>query len=190
MTAPFALLTGLAGIGLPAVPCPLEWGQLGREGTVVSFCTRDGSTWIGNFRGGLGTETAVIRHPDGKRVLVIANGAMYEVDPEHPQPINESACCVTGIWPVPSMKAILLARNHISLVLWTAHGRGWDTGRLSWDGFRNVRVDGERVEGEAWSAPDNSWPPFHVDLKTGEFWGGAVKLPDYGKPLNRLGSPP
>jgi hypothetical protein len=116
------------------------------------------------------------------RVLVIANGALYEVDPEHPEPIAESACCVTGIWPIQSMKAILFARDHISLMLWTARGREWDTGRLSWDGFRKVRIEGDRVEGEAWSAPGDSWPPFQVNLQTGEYSGGAVELPDYGKP--------
>jgi hypothetical protein len=182
MAALFALLNGLPGTGPPSVSCPREWGQLGREGTVVSFQRRDGSTWVGNFQGGLGTETAVREHPDSKRVLVIANGALYEVDPERAEPIAESDCCVTEIWPIPSTNTILLARDHIALMLWTAHGRAWDTGRLSWDGFRNVRIAGDRVEGEAWSAPGDSWSPFRVDLRTGEFSGGAVELPDYGKP--------
>jgi hypothetical protein len=137
---------------------------------------------VGNFQGGFGTETTAREHPDGKRVLVVANGALYEVDPERAEPIPESDCCVTEIWPLPSINAILFVRDHIALMLWTANGRAWDTGRLSWDGFRNVRIAGDRVEGEAWSAPGDNWPPFQVDLRTGEFSGGAVELPDYGEP--------
>jgi hypothetical protein len=182
MTIPFALLKGLPGTGPRPVSCPPEWGRLGREGTVVSFRKRDGSMWIGNFGRGLGTETAVLPHPDGKRALVIANGAIYEVDPDHAEPLSESDCCVTAIWPVESMNALLFARSHIALMLWGARGREWDTGRLSWDGFRNVRIEGSWIEGEAWSAPDDSWPRFQVNLKTGEYTGGAIGLPDYGKP--------
>src|SRR5688572_9505204 len=103
MPAVFTLLDGLPGTRPPSVPCPREWGRLGREGTVVSFQKRDGSTWVGNFQGGIGTETDVRQHPDGKRILVIAKGAIYEVDPEHAEPVPESDCCVTEIWPLRAM---------------------------------------------------------------------------------------
>ena len=182
MTSSFSLLKGLPGTGPRPVPCPRKWESLGREGTVVSFRRHDGSTWVGNFQGGLGTETCVLQHPDGRRVLVIAHGALYEVDLEQSQSVDESACCITGIWPIPARRAILFARNHIALMLWNADGLAWDTGRLSWAGFRNVRITDTEIEGEAWSAPGDSWPTFSVDLLTGNRRGGAVELPDYGTP--------
>jgi len=48
----------------------------------------------------------------------------------------------------------------------------WRTRRLSWDGFRNVVVQGQILIGEAWMF-DDTWHPFVVDLSSGTASGGS-----------------
>ena len=113
--------------------------------------------------------------------MVIAGGALYEVDPGRAEPIDVTDCCVTEILHIPDLNCFVFARNHVSLMRWDADGKHWDTGRISWDGFAKLRADGDRILGEAWSAPNDQWLPFEVDLKSGETTGGAEQLPDYKK---------
>jgi hypothetical protein len=170
----------LPAYGAPAIPCPRHWGHRGGEGFVVAFGA-PGTEWIGNFGRGLSNKDAALAHPDGRRVLVIAGGSLYEVAPEKAESIDETDCCVIEILDIPSLHCFVFARNHVSLMRWDAAGKQWDTGRISWDGFANLRADGGRILGEAWSAPGNRWLPFEVDLETGEASGGAEELTDYKK---------
>ena len=178
LSTPFRVLPGLPAYGAPAIPCPRHWGHRGGEGFVVAF-NAPGAEWVGNFGRGLSSKDAALAHPDGHRVLVIAGGALYEVDPGRAEPIDVTDCCVTEILHIPDLNCFVFARNHVSLMRWDADGKHWDTGRISWDGFAKLRPDGDRILGEAWSAPDDQWLPFEVDLETGETTGGAEQLPDY-----------
>ena len=49
----------------------------------------------------------------------------------------------------------------------------WQTRRLSWDGLRNLALDGDDLIGEAYDPTDQSWHAFSVDLSTGEAQGGS-----------------
>jgi len=145
----------------------------------VEFENNAGGTWVGNFGRGLSNLDVALPHPDGLRVLVIAGGALYDVDPRKAEPMDEADCCVTEVLTVTELNCFVFALNHISLMRWDATGKRWDTGRISWDGFANLRVQGNRILGEAWSAPNDEWVPMEVDLDTGEVSGGADQLPDY-----------
>jgi hypothetical protein len=119
--------------------------------------------------------------------LVIAGGEIYEVDPRRREPVDPTNCCVTDILTVSELNCLIFVRNHTSLMRWDATGMRWDTGRISGDGFSNLRVEGGRVLGEAWTAPSDEWLPFAVDLDTGDASGGAEQLSDYksGRRLTR-----
>src|SRR5262249_41482809 len=96
----FRLLRGLPPYGALAVPFPAAWGRTGHEGVVVEFTPSGGGAWIGNFARGLGGVTAVVAHPDGRRVLVIADGSLWSVDPES-RAADEFATAVEALWVVP-----------------------------------------------------------------------------------------
>lgn len=49
----------------------------------------------------------------------------------------------------------------------------WRTRRLSWDGMMEVRVDGERIVGNAYDPMNDEWTPFAVEIATGEAVGGS-----------------
>jgi hypothetical protein len=53
----------------------------------------------------------------------------------------------------------------------------WHTRRISFDGFDQVQLDGDRLTGLAW-APIDDWRPFSVDIRSGRSHGGAYGVGD------------
>jgi len=49
----------------------------------------------------------------------------------------------------------------------------WRTARLGWDELDVTRTTEDRIEGQAWHAPDDLMVGFSVDVQTGEHEGGA-----------------
>ena len=168
----FRILPGLPPYGA-AVGCPSDWGHRGKEGFVVRFEPRSASPWVGNFRRGPSRVDSVLSFENGSSLLVVAGGAVYQVDPERSGPVSEAACCVTDIVEVPARGCFVFGWNHVALSCWGPDGLAWQTRRVSWDGLRKLRVDGDFVRGEGWSAPDNSWVRFEAELLTGNVSGGA-----------------
>ena len=79
MAANFEVLPGLPAVG----PYPEQFAPDGRpthsEGLVVRVLPRKGEPWVGNFQRGLSKLDAVLAHPNGNNVIVIAGGQAYEV---------------------------------------------------------------------------------------------------------------
>ena len=169
----FVVVDALPVYGPAALSSPPGSERLGRQGIVVRFEREGQSAWTGNFAPGPGSYSAVLPHPDGHRVLVIAGGAVYEVDPDAAAAYPESLCCATNCHSIPGSSDIVLELNHIAFVRWARTGRTWETKRLSWDGFRDVVLTSERLTGDAWCPPIDAWQPFEVDIATGDAVGGA-----------------
>jgi hypothetical protein len=49
----------------------------------------------------------------------------------------------------------------------------WRSARLGWDDLAVTRTTDDRIEGQAWHAPDERMVGFSVDVQTGEHEGGA-----------------
>ena len=76
----FVIFSGLSGLGAPAVPFPAN-NQGFSEGFIVRFKPLAMEAWTGNFRYGENDYSAVHLHPDGQRIIVIAGGSDYLVNP-------------------------------------------------------------------------------------------------------------
>jgi hypothetical protein len=74
----------------------------------------------------------------------------------------------------------VLFGNGLWFELLGAVGLHWRSRRISWDGMREVRLEGLRLFGEAWSPFEDCWLPFELDLCSGEFTGGSYNGPDAG----------
>ncbi len=166
--------------GLPATgPLPEQFSATGqgthREGTVVQFTGVD--TWIGNFQPGHDGLNVVVAHPNGVDVLVIAVGQGYQLNPSIRQVVSTYAMDIMWIERVAEYEMLVLSND-----LWfEALGRDgviWRTQRLSWDGMRNVRCDGDTITGDGWDVMAETWHPFKVDLIEGTAEGGAYTGPD------------
>src|SRR5262249_4803955 len=97
----FEILAGLPPYGAPALAFPSSGAGRHREGLVVRFNPGNVESWVGNFQRGATTYNAVLAHPDGRQVVVIAGGEGYVIDPE-------SRSETTGlIWPTIKLSLTL-----------------------------------------------------------------------------------
>lgn len=164
--------------GLPATgPWPEQFSATGmghhKEGLVVRFHQQDRSTWVGNFQRGLTDYDGVVTHPDGKHVIVIAGGQGYVVAPESREVTECLGGAIIQTYVIHNPALIVLDHQGIAFEALSPGGRIWRTQRLSWDGFRSVRIESGRMLGEAWSPMDDRWQRFEVDLVTGASSGGS-----------------
>ena len=172
----FRRLPGLPPYGPQTVSFPPEFGRHGREGVVVEFRPNDGTPWIGNFAPGHGGVTAVLPHPDGRRILVIVEGLAWLVDPESGD-VERLEPAVHALWPVSDPDGYLFDEYGLWFSRLGAAGFIWRTERISWDGFADIVVNEESVTGRALSPIESEPLPFVLDIRTGSFTGGSYNGP-------------
>jgi len=168
----FRRLPGLPASGPTAIPIPPGWGHGAREGMVVEFGPIDGSTWVGNFEPGIGGVDEVLAHPNGSEVMVAASGQLWRVNPTTQDAVRV-APAVFGMWTLSDPARVLINNQDLEFLCLGRDGLMWATSRISWDGFRNLRLDAEHIHGEAWSPVDDRWLPFRVNLANGGVVGGS-----------------
>jgi hypothetical protein len=171
MVSRFKLLGGLPPYGPLATAFPSDWGRLGREGFVVEFGSGAGA-WVANFRPGLGGLNTAVLHPNGHDVAVIASGDLWVVNPER-RSAERLLPAIFAALEVQNPNGWILNRQGIALARLGPGGLVWHTRRLSWDGFDQVRIEGNEVIGLAWSPFGHQWLMFRVDLRTGRSTGGT-----------------
>jgi hypothetical protein len=171
------VLDGLPVYGAPAVPFSATGLGTHREGLVVRF-KASGSDWVGNFQRGGTSCDQVRQHPDGQHVLVVAGGTAYVVDPDTQALVIHFGGQIRQIISLPDGPQVLLS-NGLWFEALDARGTTWRSRRISWDGFRNVSLEGGSVCGEAYAPEgiDGTWYPFAVDVRTGEVTGGSYSGP-------------
>jgi hypothetical protein len=162
----FEILAGLPASGLVAVAFPAS--DLGfREGLVIRVRPTSNEAWTGNFQCGENDHTAVYIHPDGKRLIVIAGGSDYFVDPRTKELMGQTTSNISFSCEVPKLETIVFG-DHIRFWAEGKHGRRWTTPRLSWDGFAGICVTGNILIGKWYSAIDEKWHEFRMDLASGD----------------------
>jgi hypothetical protein len=73
--------------------------------------------------------------------------------------------------------SLLVVGNGIWLDPRDKNGMRWRTGRISWDGIWDLRMEKDKVKGESWSPIDDSSYSFSVYLNTGAVEGGYYDGP-------------
>ena len=174
----FEILPGLPAYGPRAINFTIRGEREHREGLVVRFYPRHSEPWTGNFIGGTTICTAVLEHPDKSDVIVIAQGEASIVDPETCT-VRDRIGDVEQVIELPSLRSVIL-RDLTGFTALGADNKGWRSPRISWDGFRNVRVAGTDLLGEAYTPVEDSWVPFKLDLLTGHCPDGV-----YGNEMTR-----
>jgi hypothetical protein len=162
----------------PYGPLPLQFSATGQgthqEGFVVRVLPAGGAPWVGNFQGGWGSLTTVLRHPNGSSLVVVAAGQAYVVNAKSRGLEDQFGGDLVSALEAAEPRVIVIV-GLTDLKILDVTGR-WDTPRLSWDGFDKVRVEGSAVLGDAWEPGDEIYFPFRVDLRTREVSGGSFPL--------------
>jgi hypothetical protein len=170
----FRVLPGLQGAG----PGPVSFTFAGSarqhaEGFVVEFMRITGGSWVGNFQRGIGTKSAAMPEPlRTDRAIVIAGGTGYLVELESRALVRTFGGAINDVLYLPSHEALIFG-NGLWFECANPDGLRWKTQRISWDGMQGVRLEGERILGEAFDTAKGQWLPFDVDVVTGDVVGGA-----------------
>jgi len=150
--------------------------------TWVLFQPLDDEDWVGVFGNGDYGKSAAASLSSIERAFVLAGGAGYLVNTaerrlQHTSTVER----LQDVTHAESQQAFVVA-DELYVYLIDDSGTRWTTGRISWDGIRNLRVQGTLVRGEAWSPWDNyeggAWLPFSLDLRTREVTGATYNGPD------------
>ncbi len=142
----------------------------------MRFTADDGSYWTGNFQPGLGQCETVLRHPDGRRFVVIASGQAYAIDPNDSSQCEHFGGSIETAFEIGDLTALLFG-NGLWFELLGPKGMIWKTERISWDGMRDVTIQGLTLTGRSWCY-DDTWSNFTVDLVEGTVAGGSYNGPD------------
>lgn len=168
MTIAFEVLPGLPGTG----PLPEQFtthGGTHREGFVVRVTPEAGAPWVGNFqRIAAHYLSAVFLHPDRKRLVIVAGGLPYLVDP--------ATRAMVGTYRMPVEQAIesiygLILATSIEVVVIDERGH-WTSPRVALDGIRGLHLDGRMLVGEGWAGSDD-WTPIRIDVEARQVLASA-----------------
>ena len=175
MTPRVRILEGLPAYGPMATPIPPEWGDSGREGTVVE-CETESDKWVANIAPGIGGLNLAHAHPNGRDAVVIASGDLYVVNPI----LRSAELLLSGVdseIEVQQPDGWIFCIQGVALARLGSDGLLWHTRRLSWDGVKELKLQGHCVTGVAWSLDDH-WYSFQVDAHTGQSQGGSYHETD------------
>lgn len=168
----FDVLPGLPPYGDMPDPFTATGQGRHREGYVIRFRPDGSVPWAGNFQRGLTSFDDVLQHPNGRDLLVIAGGQGYIVDPNDRAKREYFGADIAIAYQVPELNSVVFG-NGLFFESLGPDGWQWRSGRISWDGMRDLRRDELRLFGEAWSPLENCWLPFELDMGSGQFTGGS-----------------
>ncbi len=178
----YEILDGLPTYGEMAIPIVEEGEILASEGYVVKFYKDDGSTWIANFPQGLSSLSFVKEIPNSNTILVVAGGDGFLMNPNYSKPIQKFNYFADEMVERDDGRLILASLTDIMLLDKNAEIE-WETGRISWDGIKNLKLDGNILTGYAYDVgmydennDDNAWVKFTINIDTKKIEGGCTNF--------------
>lgn len=169
----FEILKGLPPYGNPPITFSASGSQAFTEGLVVKF--KNGETqWVGNFIGLYNGPTGVMLHPNGKNVIVVANGEGYIVDVDGKRVIENLSMVIYKIFDCEEENLILISDDSYLMCL-GEKGALWTSEYLSPAGIEEVRIElnesGKKVVKGLCYCPtvdSDDWFDFELDFSSGK----------------------
>jgi hypothetical protein len=117
--------------------------------------------------------TDVFACPNPSELCAVAGGYAYVLDTAAPErsthiPLKP----VAEVFPLAAQGLLLFVGFH-ALVAWGREGLAWQTARLSWEGIRITRAEGNELLGFGWNLMADKEVEFTIDLRTGAHTGGG-----------------
>jgi hypothetical protein len=145
------------------------------QGFAVRFCKSNGSDWVANFKPGWTGFNAVYDLERDNNILVIAGGTCYLMDAENEKPKE-----TFGVGYVSAIKTFdgrIILQDLTDLTIIEPNGEHWHTERISWDGIKDLKLDGKLVIGLSFDPIDDQkkWVEFIVDLEKRNIKGGSYR---------------
>lgn len=170
------ILPGLPGVGPP----PYQFSRSGRvhsEGLVVMVRLSDNGQWVGNLQRGVGQFSGIWGLAGAAVLLVVASGQGYWLDVHRPEVYDAvSMAPITDVRSIPELGLLILA-GLTDIAAYSAGGRVWASGSVSWDGLRIVEATANGISGIGWDAPAEREVGFFLNPRTGSREGGSGSPP-------------
>lgn len=134
-------------------------------------------SWYGVFPSGSfpGVDISGIHHwPSSNKLFAVSRGNGYLVDTCNPSMWSQAHITPITWFDNGALDGVVLVSDYRRLAAYTALGLLWKTQQLSWNGIRNVTIEGKMIRGEAWDDPWECWVSFLVDSETGKHQGGGT----------------
>jgi hypothetical protein len=110
-------------------------------------------------------------------LIVVAGGTAYVVDPRSRTLVRHFGGDIADVVELAD-REMLIFGNGLWFEAMAADGIRWRSERISWDGMRRVRREGDVLKGEAYDPIGKTeWSAFEVDVSTGESTGGSYNGP-------------
>jgi len=148
------------------------------EGFLVRFRKEDGASWIGNFKRGYTELSGVFSLPATSELVVFAGGCAYIVNREVMTVGREfgNGYCQNL---VQSKEGAIIISDLTSVIIVERDGEVWISERISWDGIKDLKLDGDVVTGLSFDPmSDEKWIGFSVNVKTRVVTGGGYRRYD------------
>ena len=172
----YEILTSLPAYGPMYIPISDTDEPFFSEGFVVRFFKDSGTDWVGNFKEGWTKLNKVFDFPEKKRVIVFAGGLGYIIDPNNEKPIGNFGTTISDVFQTENGSLICVDGIGIN-ILDNSNGELWESERISWDGFKDLKFENGTISGLAFD-PMNSkkeWREFSLNVITKEIKGGSFR---------------
>lgn len=170
----YEILDSLPTYGPMYIPVSENDEPFYSEGFPVRFYKSNGTNWVANFRPGWTGLNKVFDFNEHDKTIVIAGGLGYIMTPEKEKPLLIFGLTINEIFQTDN--GSLVCADGISiLTLDNLTGELWRSERISWDGFRNLKLNDNIISGQSFD-PTNSikeWADFSLNIKTKELTGGS-----------------
>ncbi len=187
MSKRYEILKSLPAYGPMYVPIAEDGRPFYYEGFPVRFYKSDGSSWVANFNPGWTKVNAVYDFPQFNRMIVIAGGTVYIMNPDEEKPrmiFNGGICEVLEA----DNGYLVCDYSGIEILIFDVHtGWLWCSPRISWDGFDRLQLDGDMLTGFSYDIgcrEEDMWIPFTLNIETKELSGGSYSRYNQMQPLD------
>ncbi|WP_285059806.1 hypothetical protein [Pedobacter ginsengisoli] len=172
-TLRYEILESLPAYGPMYIPVSENNEAYYSEGFVVRFYTSENTNWVGNFEPGWIGFNAVYEFEHDPSILVIAGGTCYLMNPDLEKPISIFGTQYETVTKTLNRRLIL--QDSTCLTVFEADGEYWHSERISWDGIKDLTVEGNLVSGVAYepTVDSDEWVEFVVDLEKRNVKGGS-----------------
>lgn len=173
----YEILDSLPAYGPMYIPITDDDERYFSEGFVIRFYKSNGTDWVANFRPGWTGFNKVFDFPQHDLIVVFAGGLGYIMNPNIEKPKMTFGITIDSVFQTEN--GSLACSDGISIqFLDNQTGELWQSERISWDGFKDLKLDGEIISGLSYDPTNslNEWAEFSLNLRTKEINGGSYRL--------------
>lgn len=145
------------------------------QGFTVRFYRSDNTEWVANFKPG-DTRFNYIHELTGQnKLLIISGGTCYIMSPDNEKPLSIFGGMYSNALHASDGRLVL--EDYTNLTVMEMNGDHWTSERISWDGLKDLKIDGSIVTGLSYNPirDADEWIEFSYNIDTKLLIGGSYK---------------